>query len=96
MRARWYAWLTWKNARRLVVLVIGSTVILVGIALIFLPGPASLVVPAGLAILATEFLWARRLLDQVKARVRALPGIRGRDAPAGSTAGCDEENAGQP
>ena len=35
--------------------------LLVGIAMILLPGPACLVIPAGLAILATEFEWAHRL-----------------------------------
>ncbi len=42
--------------------VIGSTVLLFGLALIILPGPAVLVVPLGLALLATEFAWARRLV----------------------------------
>ena len=42
--------------------VIGSTVILFGLALVVLPGPALVVVPLGLAILATEFAWARRLI----------------------------------
>ena len=55
----------WKYARRLVVLVIGSTVVLLGVCLLVLPGPAFIVIPAGFAILATEFLWARRLLKRV-------------------------------
>lgn len=58
--------LTAKGARRIVVLVVGSSVVLVGIAMIVLPGPAVVVIPAGLAILATEFLWARRLLHRLK------------------------------
>lgn len=58
--------LTLKGARRIVVLVIGSTVVLIGIAMIVLPGPAIVVIPAGLAILATEFIWARRLLQRLK------------------------------
>ena len=49
-----------KYARRVVVSVIGMTVLLVGIALLVLPGPA--VIPIGLAILATEFAWARHWL----------------------------------
>jgi tellurite resistance protein TerC len=53
--------------KKLVVAVIGGTVLLFGICLIFLPGPAVLVIPAGLAILATEFVWARRWLHKVKA-----------------------------
>lgn len=54
-------------ARKVVVLVVGGTVLLVGICLIVLPGPASVVIPVGLAILATEFAWAARLLRKVKA-----------------------------
>ena len=50
--------------RKLVIAVIGATVLLYGIALIFLPGPGSIVIPLGLAILATEFAWARRVLRQ--------------------------------
>ena len=49
---------------------IGGTVVLIGIALLVLPGPAIVVIPAGLAILATEFLWARRWLDKVKGLFR--------------------------
>ncbi len=58
-----------RQVWRIVVLVVGGTVLLVGVAMIVLPGPAVVVIPAGLAILASEFLWARRLLDRVKARI---------------------------
>ncbi len=55
-----------RIARRLVVGVVGATVTLVGVALIVLPGPAVVVIPLGLAILATEFVWAKTLLDRIK------------------------------
>lgn len=55
-----------RHAKRAVIFVIGGTVLLVGIAMIVLPGPAVVVIPAGLAILATEFVWARNLLQKVK------------------------------
>ena len=55
-----------RFARKVAVAVIGSTVLAIGIALIVLPGPAFVVIPLGLAILATEFLWARRLLRRVR------------------------------
>lgn len=67
----WYA--QWVNrlglanrprVRKLIVGVIGSTVVLFGLTLVILPGPAVLVVPLGLAILATEFAWARRLIKR--------------------------------
>jgi tellurite resistance protein TerC len=55
-----------RFARKVAVAVIGTTVLAFGIALIVLPGPAFVVIPLGLAILATEFLWARRLLRRVR------------------------------
>jgi tellurite resistance protein TerC len=55
-----------RYARRIVVAVVGTTVLLIGIALLVLPGPAIVVIPIGLAILATEFAWARRWLKVVR------------------------------
>lgn len=59
-----------KNTKRLIIAVIGFTVLLIGIALIVLPGPAFIVIPIGLGILATEFIWAKNLLHKVKDRIR--------------------------
>jgi tellurite resistance protein TerC len=39
---------------------------LIGVALIFLPGPAFVVIPVGLAILATEFAWAQRYVRKAR------------------------------
>jgi tellurite resistance protein TerC len=55
-----------RRVRRVLVAVVGGTVVAISIALIVLPGPAAVVIPIGLAILATEFLWARRLLRRVR------------------------------
>ncbi len=55
-----------RFARRVVVLVVGMTVLLLGVAMIVLPGPAVVVIPIGLAILATEFAWARHWLRIVR------------------------------
>ena len=63
---------TFKQAKRLVVIVIGFTILAAGIAMIVLPGPAVIVIPVGLAILATEFIWARRLLDRVRERIERM------------------------
>ena len=52
------------RVRKLIVGVIGGTVVLFGLLLIVLPGPAVIVVPLGLAILATEFAWAGRLIKR--------------------------------
>ena len=48
--------------RKLVYSVIGSTVVLIGVVMIVLPGPAFIVIPLGLAILASEYAWARRII----------------------------------
>lgn len=61
-------------ARKAIVAVIGSTVVVVGIALIVLPGPAVVVIPLGLTILATEFLWARRLVRRIRQDTSQLLG----------------------
>lgn len=65
------AHMTLTGARHVVVLTIGSTVLLVGALMIVLPGPALIVIPLGLAILATEFAWARRLLHGTRERMRS-------------------------
>lgn len=52
--------------RRLMVAVVGLTVLLAGIAMLILPGPAIIFIPLGLAILATEFRWARKWLSQTR------------------------------
>ncbi len=63
---------TLKQAKRVIVIVVGFTVLVLGIVLIVLPGPAVLVIPLGLAILATEFVWARRLLVRFRWKARRL------------------------
>ena len=59
-----------KQARRVIVAVVGFTVLIIGIAMIALPGPAFIVIPVGLGILALEFAWARRLLKKVKHKIQ--------------------------
>jgi tellurite resistance protein TerC len=60
---------TLQQAKRAIVAVVGFTVLLAGVAMLVLPGPAFIVIPLGLAILATEFLWARNLLRKVKEKI---------------------------
>ncbi len=55
-----------QYAKRVITAIIGMTVLLFGVALLVLPGPAFIVIPIGLAILATEFAWARRTLRIVR------------------------------
>ena len=63
--------ITYRLARKIVVLVIGLTVVAVGIVMIVTPGPAIVVIPAGLAILGLEFAWARRLLAKMKEKTQS-------------------------
>lgn len=59
--------ITYKWARRCAIALVGGTVVLVGVVMIVLPGPAIVVIPAGLAILSLEFAWAKYWLRRVKA-----------------------------
>src|SRR2546421_4195347 len=69
-----------KIVKHVMVSVVGATVLLIGIALLVLPGPAFIIIPVGLAILATEYAWARRWLK--KARRIASNVVSGRDKAA--------------
>jgi tellurite resistance protein TerC len=59
----------YKIVRKVVIAVFGISVLLIGAAMILLPGPAIVVIPAGLAILATEFAWAKSILRKLKESV---------------------------
>ena len=59
---------TIRQAKRLIIAIIGFTLLLIGLAMVVLPGPAFIVIPIALGILATEFIWAKKLLDRVKSR----------------------------
>ena len=58
--------LTYKAARRIVVAVVGVTILLIGVVMIVTPGPAIVVIPVGLAILSIEFTWARFWLRRLR------------------------------
>jgi len=65
-----------RQARMLVVLVVGLTMLLVGIPLWISPLPGgAVVVPLALALLATEFVWARRLLKRVRDQMQSTLGF---------------------
>lgn len=72
--------ITYPLARRIAVAVIGGSVVLLGMAMIVLPGPAIVVIPLGLGILGLEFAWARHWLRKIRTtangvvnRVRGKP-----------------------
>jgi len=58
--------LTYKAARRIVVGVVGITVLAIGVVMLVTPGPALVVIPVGLAILSIEFTWARAWLKRLR------------------------------
>jgi uncharacterized protein (TIGR02611 family) len=64
--------------RRVVTIVAGFGLLAAGIAMLALPGPGWLTIAGGLALLAEEFHWARRMLDRLKA---ALSRVRRRPTP---------------
>jgi uncharacterized protein (TIGR02611 family) len=57
---------TLRQAKRLVRIVVGFTLLIVGVLLLVLPGPGWVTIFFGLALLAAEFAWARKLLDRLK------------------------------
>lgn len=62
----------YRVLKRFCIALIGGTVLLLGIAMMVLPGPGILATFAGLAILASEFLWARRALRKCKDTVEKV------------------------
>ena len=51
--------------RKILVAIMGGTVLLIGLIMVVTPGPAILVIPVGLGILATEFAWARHYKEKL-------------------------------
>ena len=83
MRGRLRAWLrrtiTYRWARRIVVAVIGGTILLIGVAMVILPGPAIIVIPIGLGVLGLEFAFARHWLRKLRATATDVVNrVRGR------------------
>jgi hypothetical protein len=76
-----------RRVRQILVLISGGTVLLAGTVMIMLPGPGVLVIALGLGILATEFAWARDMLErmrQIVAKGARMLGLRRGCAPADS------------
>ena len=59
-----------RGLKRITVFVFGSGVVALGLVLIPLPGPGLLVVILGLAILASEFIWAQKALEAAQRRAK--------------------------
>jgi hypothetical protein len=70
-----------RHARRGGVAIAGVGLLALGFVLLFLPGPGSLVLLAGLAVLGKEFAWARSLIRRVQQGMRGLRAVYVRVAP---------------
>jgi len=73
-----------QQAKRLIKIVFGVTALIVGVAMLVLPGPGVLVIAFALAILGGEFVWARRLLDRMKEAGRRARDVISQRPPEGS------------
>ena len=67
--------------KKLLVALVGGALLVTGVAMLVLPGPAIVVIPAALAILALDFLWAWRLLGWIRARSKAFSSTKTRGSP---------------
>jgi tellurite resistance protein TerC len=67
-----------RLARKFGVTLGGGVLLVAGVAMLVLPGPGLLVIIGGLALLATEYAWAQRPLNAMKARVRQVRARIGR------------------
>ncbi|MBA3303418.1 MAG: hypothetical protein H0U26_06070 [Acidimicrobiia bacterium] len=77
-----FAWVG-HSARRVAVAVVGATLVVVGLGLLVLPGPGIVVVLAGLAVLGTEFAWAKRALSMTKEKAVQVGRVARRLRPGG-------------
>jgi tellurite resistance protein TerC len=63
---------TYRIAKRIAIGIVGGSVLVVGILMIVLPGPAFVVIPVGLGILSLEFAWARSWLKKARAKAETM------------------------
>lgn len=63
---------TVQQVKRFFKILGGFTLLVVGVVMLVTPGPGWLVIIGGLAMLAAEFVWARRLLNRLKSEGERL------------------------
>jgi tellurite resistance protein TerC len=83
----------YRVAKRIAIGIVGGTVLIVGIAMIVLPGPAFVVIPVALGILGIEFAWARSWLRKAKAKAEEV--ARNFNAKNGNQANGNQANGNQ-
>lgn len=70
-----------RTLKRVWVLIAGTSVIVFGVIIAPLPGPGpTVLVPVGLGILASEFMWAKRLINQLSGHAGPLERFADRTA----------------
>jgi uncharacterized protein (TIGR02611 family) len=77
-----------RSGKRIAVTIVGFAVLLAGVAMLVLPGPGVVVIIAGLAILATEYVWAERMLAEAKRRA-----VQAKDAVTRKKSKSDDTSA---
>ena len=60
----------WRSAWRIAVTLVGAALMLAGVAMLVLPGPGLVVIVLGLAVLATEYVWAATALEHARATAK--------------------------
>jgi uncharacterized protein (TIGR02611 family) len=88
-----------RSAKRVAITIAGFALILAGLVLSLpgIPGPGILVIIGGLAVLATEYAWARRVLDRTRDRARrAAQRVRRARRQGSSVAEADEGTGSGP
>jgi uncharacterized protein (TIGR02611 family) len=87
---------TVEQVRRVFRIVAGFTVLAVGAVMVFTPGPGWLVILLGLSLLATEFIWARRLMERIKREGERVRGVVSRYMPLRSVSASAPEPQSPP
>lgn len=61
-----------RKIRKIIISIVGSILLIIGIIMIIVPGPAYLIIPAGLGMLGTEYQWAKRMHEKIKGILKKI------------------------
>lgn len=87
------AHMTYKVARRIVIAVVGVTVVIIGAIMLVTPGPGIVGILLGLGILSVEFAWARHWLKKLRESISNRNSVnRAERADAHREQAMDEES----
>ena len=60
-----------NQIKKIIILILGITILLIGVIFLITPGPGIFIILLGMIILAAEFLWARKILKKMKSNLNA-------------------------